>query len=266
MTLTPTPDGPPAATFSNTPPTGTPIQVHTPDGRNSQLHVDKDRVTVSSADPLLGHNGAAEGAAVLRDVANALARLGETDGLLRAVQLGDVGAMIGKNEIFVSSPAHPWSTRVKEALTGGDATMRITDGQAIHVDKSPMHHLGTQKATLGEVLNSPSTTFYVNESFRATLATKDGPVVADALPQNMTVTVREVTAEQQQTVPADVRIYRDAEWSRVDTPPRFGTSTSLNIVVTLNSTPPSTPGKPNGAAARIVLICPEDDNANGCGD
>ncbi len=34
----------------------------------------------------------------------------------------------------------------------------------------------------------------VNESFRATLATKDGPVVADALQQTMIVTVREVTA------------------------------------------------------------------------
>ncbi|MEU0881991.1 hypothetical protein ABZ345_25540 [Lentzea sp. NPDC005914] len=267
MTLTPTRDGPPEARFSNSPPTGTPIQVHTPDGKSSSLYVDKDHVTVSSADPLLGHNGAEEGAAMLREIASALAKPGEPDGLLRAVQFGDVGAMIGKNEIFLSPSGHQWSTRVREALDG-DTTMRITDGKAIHVDKSPLHRVSTGKATLGEVLNSPGTTFYLNESFRATLGTKDGPVVADALQQNMTVTVREVTAEKQQPVPADVRVYRNVEWSKVDTPPRIGVPTSLNIVITLNSGAPATtgPAKPNGPAARIVLICPEDDTANGCGD
>jgi hypothetical protein len=95
--------------------------------------------------------------------------------------------------------------------------------------------------------------------FRATLATKDGPVAADALRQDMTVTIREVTAEKLHRVPADVR---------VDTPPRIGVTTSLNIVITLNSNAPNTtsPAEPAGPAVRILLICPEDDTANGCGD
>ncbi|WP_112268776.1 hypothetical protein [Lentzea terrae] len=268
MTLTTTPDGPPTAQFSNTPPTGTPIQVRTPDGQSAPLYVDKNQVTVPSADPLLGHNGATEGAAMLRDIADVLARHGETDGLLQAVRLGDVGAMIGKQEIFLSPPGHQWSTKALEAING---TMRITDGKAIHVDKSPLRQVSKSKATLAEVLNSPNTTAYLNESFRATLGTKDGPVVADALQQDMTVTVREVTAEQhQQRIPADVLVHRNAEWSRADTPPRFGVSTSLNIVITLTSPVPTGaspgPAKPAGPAARILLICPEDDTANGCGD
>jgi hypothetical protein len=251
MTLTRNADGPPTARFGNTPPAGTPIQVHTPDGQSARLYVDKDQVTVSSADPLLGHNGAVEGAAMLRDIADTLAKHGETNGLLQAVRFGDVGAVIGKQEIFLSPPGHQWSTRVLEALDG-DTTMRITDGRAIHVDRPPLHHVGTRKATLGEVLDSPGTTLYVNESFRATLATKDGPVAADALQQDLTVTIREVTAEKLHPVPADVRVHRDAEWSRVDTPPRIGVPTS--------------PARPAGPAARILLICPEDDTANGCGD
>ncbi|NKE61948.1 hypothetical protein FXN61_36385 [Lentzea sp. PSKA42] len=267
MTLTATPDGPPIANFGNTPPTGTPIQVRTPDGQSSSLYVNKDQVTVASSDPLLGHNGAVEGAAMLRDIADVLAKHGETDGLLQAVRFGDVGAMVGKQEIFLSPPGHQWSTRVLETLNG-DTTMRITDGKAVHVDRSPLHRVNTQKLTLGEVLNSPGTTFYVNESFRATLPTKDGPVVADALNQDMTVTIREVTADRHQAVPADVRVHRDAEWSRVDAPPRIGVPTSLNIVITLDSGAPSStrPPTPKGPAARIVLICPEDDDAKGCGD
>jgi hypothetical protein len=267
MTLTATPDGPPTARFSNSKPTSTPIEVHRPDGQTSPLYVDKDQVTVFSSDPLLGHNGSVEGAAMLRDIADAIARLGETDGLLRAVRFGDVGAMVGKQEIFLSPPGHQWSTRVLEALNG-DTTMRITDGKAVHVDKSPLHQVKTQKMTLGEVLNSPSTTFYLNESLRATLPTKDGPVVADALDQGMTVTIRDVTADKRQTVPADVRVHRDAEWLRVDTPPRIGAPTSLNIVITLRSEAPggTSPAAPAGPAARIVLICPEGDDAKGCGD
>lgn len=264
MTLTATPDGPPVAEFGSTPPTGTPYQVRTPT-ESSTLYVDKNRVTVASADPLLGHNGATEGAAMLRDIADVLARHGETDGLLRAVRFGDVGAMIGKQEIFLSPPGQQWSTRVLEALDG-DTTMRITDGRAVHVDRSGLHRVNTQKLTLGEVLKSPNTTFYVNESFRSTLPTKDGPVVADALSQDMTVTIREVTADKKQVIPADVRVHRDAEWIRVDTPPRIGTPTSLNIVITLNSSAPPSPGPVAGPAARIVLICPEDDDAQGCGD
>lgn len=118
-----------------------------------------------------------------------------TAGLLQAVRFGNVGAMIGQHEIFLSPPGHQWSTRVLETL----------DGKAIHVDQSSLHRVSTRKLTMSEVLNSPSTTIHLNESFRATLSTKDGPVAADALNQDMTVTVREVTADQQQAVPADAR-------------------------------------------------------------
>ncbi|MCP2243675.1 hypothetical protein [Lentzea aerocolonigenes] len=266
MTLKPTRDGPPIAEFGNAPPTGTPIQVRTPDGRSSQLHVDGNQVTVATSDPLLGHNGEVEGAAMLSDIAHVLATRTETNGLLQAVRFGDIGAMIGRHEIFLSPPGHQWSTRVLEAL-GGKATMRVTDGKAIHVDQSSLHRVSTRKLTMSEVLNSPSTTIYLNESFRATLSTKDGPVAADALNQDMTVTVREVSADQQQAVPADVRVHRDAEWIRVDAPPRIGLPTSLNIVITLNSAAPSSsPATPNGPAARILLICHENDDARGCGD
>ncbi|MFI6097040.1 hypothetical protein ACIA8G_15870 [Lentzea sp. NPDC051213] len=267
MTIAAAPDGPPVVQFGNTPPSGSQYQVRTPDGRTSALYVHDGKATVASADPLLGHNGSVEGAAMLRDIADVLAKPGETDALLTAVRFGDVGAMIGKQEIFLSPPGHQWSTRVLEALNGETSvSMRITDGKAIHVDKSPLHRVSTQQLTLGEVLNSPGTTFYVNESFLASLPTKDGPVVADALPQNLTVTVREVTKENRQAVPADVQQHRGADWMRIDTAPRIGTPTGLNIVITLPSAPPSGTKSPANPAARIVLICPEDDGANGCGD
>jgi hypothetical protein len=96
-----------------------------------------------------------------------------------------------------------------------------------------------------------------------TLSTKDDQVAAGALDQDMTATVREVTADRQQAVPADVRVHRDAERVRVDAPLRTGLPTSLNVVITLNSGVPATP---DGPAARIVLICPENDGALGCGD
>ncbi|MEV6239832.1 hypothetical protein [Lentzea sp. NPDC051838] len=268
MTLKSTKDNAPTVSFSDTAPTGRLITVHTPEGRTSQLHVDNDQVTVPTNDPVVGHNGTDEAAAMLREIADAIATPGRTDGLLRAVKFGDVGAMIGDKDVYLSSSAQQWSTRVLEALNG-DTTMRITDGMAIHVDKSPLHHVSTNKAALKDVLNASNTTVYVNESFRATLGTKDGPVVADALQQDMTVTIREVTAEKLQEIPADVLVHRNAEWSRVDTPPRFGgVSTSLDIVITLNSSvpPSSSPATPKRPAARIVLICPEDDNATGCGD
>lgn len=92
---------------------------------------------------------------------------------------------------------------------GEDRGNQIRDwariGLAAHLARQPT---GPGRAlrhqdTLAEVLNSPDTTSYLNESFRATLGTKDGPVVADALQQNMTVTVREVTAEKRQRIPED---------------------------------------------------------------
>ncbi|MFS8096218.1 hypothetical protein LFM09_03675 [Lentzea alba] len=269
MTLTKHTDGPPTAAFSDTQPTGSKYEVHTPDGHRAPLYLDENRITVPTGDPLLGHNGATEGAAMLRDIADVLAKPGETDGLLNAVRFGDVGAMIGKQDIFLAPSGHQWSTRVLEALNGDPAaTMRITDGKAIHVDRSPLHRVNTQKQEMGELLNSPNTVFYVNESFAATLPTKDGPLAADALQQDITVTVREVTKENSQTVPADVQVHRNAEWLRVDTGPRTGTSTGLHIVITLqpSTTNTTSPASPRSPAARIVLICPENDDANGCGD
>lgn len=228
-----------------------------------------DRALALADGPVLGLNGTAEGAALLRDfprVAEAMRDAAQAkDGLLHGVRLGDDGvALAGADGVILAAASHPWAGRVQQA-TGASPTVprfRIEGTSIVHVDSSALtlRPGSTQRRTLDEVLSTASGEVYLRRSM---LTVENGTIVRDALPLDATVTVRAVTVADRPNPGAmastpDVRIHEGVEWWRVSVPGSTAGPTS---------TPTPTPG--NGAvpgtSGQILLVCPDtNDNLSGC--
>jgi len=270
------------------------ITVTTPDEKTAGLYRDGDRLLVPAGDPVVGVYGSAEGAALLRSFGaveaamRAAAQAG--DGLYRGVPLGpDAAALVGADKVVLAGNDHPWAERVLRAV-GFDSSslplIRLSGDRALHVDPSGLTPAGPPKRMdLADAL-AINAIPYLNEHFRSTLALGDGPIVADALPHDLKVRVREMTA----TVggggggviggyPPDIRSHDGADWQRIDDGgwipvPAFGqaTATVTSAAAVAGATTAAGPTTGNGTAAAsgtvaVLLICPDtDESLPGCGE
>jgi hypothetical protein len=120
---------------------------------------------------------------------------------------------------------------------------------------------------LGEVLDEQGTVL-VSESVRATMQAIDGPVVADALPRDLEVTVVEARIDDSATgatvsldtaAQPEVWAYRDADWWRVLGRPDVVPGDSPTIVP-LPPTTTTTPPSGDGGPVPVFLVCDRDDD------
>ncbi|HWO65432.1 MAG TPA: hypothetical protein VNO31_35895 [Umezawaea sp.] len=284
------PGQPAVATFKDGPPADAKtLRVTTRDGRSAKAYLVGDHGTVAADDPVVGFNGTAEGAAVLREmprivVASADAALAK-DGLWRGVRLGEDGAaLVNDTEVRLVSADDPWSAKVLGAMDADPARtllVRLKDDHAVVVDKDDLVAVPgtrTEVMDLGQALQTPDADLYLHEVFRASLSLDDGRIIADALPRDTKVTVRKAAVAKRTTATsssnADVRAGggtgRDAEWLRVNVPPRMS-STNTSAAATTSANPSARPGgtsaQTEGAGRLIVLICPgSGDVPVGCRD
>ncbi|MCS7478531.1 hypothetical protein ACFFQW_18195 [Umezawaea endophytica] len=278
-----TPDGPAVATFTDGPPADAKtVRVTVRDGRSADAYLVGDHVRADPSDPILGVNGLAEGAAVLREmprivIARADATLAE-DGLWRGVRLGEDGAaLVNDTEVRIVSGDDPWSAKVLRAIgTDPEQTVlvRLTSDRAVVVDKSDLAEVPGSRAEamdLGQALQTPDADLYLHESFRASLSLEDGRVIAGSLPRDTKVKVRRATAEKRTSVPyADVRagngMGRGAEWLRIPVSPRAVSGNTSQSPAPTPSAPPGGTAAPVAAGGLVLLICPETgDTLVGCG-
>jgi hypothetical protein len=237
------------------------VQVTTPDGRTGAISQLGDRAWAGYADPLLGFNGTAEGAALLRDfprVAEAMRNAADAkDGLLRGVRLGDDGvALASADSVVLAAADHPWANRVQQAISPDSSPQqallfRVEGGRLLQVDLSELtlRPGATQRRSLDEVLNTTSGDIYLHRSM---LTVENGAIVRDALPLEDNVIIRTADPPRSEGTVSqpDIRIHDGAEWWRVS-----GTGT------------PADPG--SGAipvpSGEVLLVCPDsDENTPGC--
>ncbi len=247
------------------------VRVTTPDGATATAIQIGDRALARPDDPILGFNGTAEGAALLKDfprVAEAMRNAAQAkDGLLHGVRLGDDGvALVGADRVFLAAADHPWAGRVQQA-TGASPSppvlrFRMEGNRVVHVDPSALtiRPGSTQRKNLDEVLNTASGDVYLRRSM---LTLDNGAIVRDALPRGDNVIVREFTVAGRPNPEAtastpDVRIHEGVEWWRVSGPGGPGGP---------GGTPTPIPG--SGAvpvpSGQILLVCPDtNENIPGC--
>ncbi|WIX92973.1 hypothetical protein [Amycolatopsis sp. DG1A-15b] len=233
------------------------VRVSSQDGKSAELSYSAGHVFVRADDPLLGLNGSVAGAALLRDfprVLEAMKRADDAgDGLMRAVDLGSDGvALIKPGEIQLLPATDAGAERVVHA-TGPDGSpppaVRIAGDRLEHVDTSPLTTAASRQVDLGQLLDEPGATVYLDEGFRATLSLADGPILAETLPRDTKVTVREAqldgTAQASAPVTApDVRVYECREWLLVS-------GMRGGSVVGAPTLPPSTSTSPTPATTSI---------------
>lgn len=280
--MTVTPGETAVLSFSDAPPPGSPVTVSMKDGPTGRVHPDSDRWTAATDDPVLGLGGPVEGAALLRDMPRVHAAMRDAagDGVPRAVVLGQDGvALVTPDGIQLLPTTDPWAARVLAAV-GPDPTLvpltRVIDDRLVHVVPDGLRDPAEPyTAPLSEVLTTADEVYFHNQ-FRADLSLSEGPLLADALPLDATVTVRPaLRAEQSRhrfhTQP-DARVDFGATWWRVDgrvVVNGGGQPTTTASAPPTTSTSPSA-GDTGGAvqdtpAARVLLVCPEDaDDLAGC--
>ncbi|MBE8516438.1 hypothetical protein ILP97_02725 [Amycolatopsis sp. H6(2020)] len=255
------------------------VRVSSQDGKSAELSWSDGHVFVRADDPLLGLNGSVEGAALLRGFPRVLdaMRLADEahDGLKRAVDLSSDGvALVGPGEIELLPADGAGAERVVRA-TGPDGSpppaVRIAGDRLEHVDTSPLTTSASRTAELGQVLGEPGADVYLHEDFRATLSLADGPILAETLPHETKVTVREaqLDATSEASAPStapDVRLYEGQEWWAVGGPRRgFVTGTAGQPPSTSTSATASAP--PTKGRREILLVCPVTDRPlAGCGN
>jgi hypothetical protein len=248
MKITPaTADSSAVAVMGAGPPSGaSPVRVTTMDGRTSTLYRDGDSVWVASDDPVLGHDGTEEGAALVRDfprvAAATRAAVEADDGLLRAVVLGGDGvALVGADGVRLVGAADRMAHEVlRVTRKNGSPVFAIVGDHLVSQKQVPLRPVpgSRQDRRLGDVLNGDETVL-IPDSLRATLP--DGPAVADALPRDREVTVVEADVPRGDltgdaaTWP-DVLLHGGEQWWRV-----LGGQ-----------------GGGSGGVSRVVMVCPED--------
>ena len=258
------------AAFGDTPPPGPAIPVTTRDGRSGAVHRDGDGWATPVDDPVLGLAADAEGAALLRDMPRVEAAMADArDGQARAVVLGPDAVALAKSDgVQLLPPDDPWAARVLAAV-GPDPkrvpVVQIVDDRLIHVAPESLADAGEPRSTtLGEALATDDAVYFHNQ-FRADLSRSEGPMPADALPLDATVTVREARAQDQWHTHPDGRTGYGATWWRVDG--RVLRATGDQVVTTTQPPPSSAPAPadPPAPSARVLLICPEDaEDLAGC--
>lgn len=195
---------------------------------------------------------------------------------MRAVDLGSDGvALIKPGEIQLLPATDTGAERVIRATGPGGSpapTVRIAGGRLEHVDAGPLTTSASRTSDLGQVLGEPDTDVYLHESFRATLSLADGPILAETLPHDTKVTVREAQLDgiSQASAPVtapDVRVYEGQEWRSVGGPGRrFVPGTAGRPPSTSTVAGPATTTAPLAEAHRkILLVCPVTDRPlTGC--
>ncbi|MEO7195187.1 MAG: hypothetical protein ABIZ05_10240 [Pseudonocardiaceae bacterium] len=246
------------------------VRVTTPDHQTGTILIGQgisltgDHVWARFDDPILGVNGTAEGAALLRDfprVDEAMRAAAQAnDGLLRGVRLGDDGvALAGANEVTLVAAGHEWAGRVLEAI-GTDPSpqlplFRITDGHLQYVDPGQLTRLPgpAQHTTLSEILNTGSGNVYVHRSM---LNFEHGSITSNPLPLDDKVIVHPFVpadhpnANNPSSRP-DVRLHDGAEWWRVS---GSGAGAGSGGAVPVVSGP-------------VYLVCPDNnEHRPGCDD
>lgn len=257
------------------------VPVVTPNGARATVSQLGDHVWAPADDPILGVDGTAEGAALLRnfhpvdDAMRAAAQAG--DGLLRAVRLGTDGedgvALVGVDGVTLAAADHPWADRVLRAITFDPSQQvplfQLDGGRALHADPSPLTVLpgSTRHTTFGEVPYSVGDSVYV---YRSLLVTPNGMIYADTVPRETKVTVREAVVEGRPSAaatatPPDIRLHEGGQWYRVTGFAPVSNSTT-------STTPTPAPANPSAGLApalsgRILLVCPDtNEKLPGCED
>jgi hypothetical protein len=244
------------------------VRVSTPDGRTSTVTQIGNQVWARADDPILGIDGSAEGAALLRDfprVAEAMRDATEAgDGLFRGVRLDDDGvALAGAEGVTLVAEDHPWAARVLQAF-GYDPSVpmplfRLEGTHVLHVDRSPLTVApgSERRMDLGEVWNTASGDIYLHRSM---LTLDNGVIVVDALRRDTKVRIREAVvanhaSAQSTATPPDIRIHGDAEWWRM-TGIGTGSGSTPSPSSTTNSISPDG-GLFSAPRAQILLVCPD---------
>jgi hypothetical protein len=254
------PAGPPGPDAASVP-------VSTPDGRSTAVRVAGNGPRVARDDPILGLDGTAEGAALLRDFPAVQAAMRTAaqagDGLARAVRLGYDGvAFAGADRVVVAPADHPWTEQallaIDPAHPGVAPLFRINGKEALSVDTGGLSLSGTaRRMSLGQFMDSadPSRAIYVDKDLRPLFVTDKGAIVPDALARKRQVVVREAssagTASPGAASQPDVRIHEGSEWFRVTGV--FGGSGGAGG--------PGSAGGPGGPGTvplsrQLVLVCP----------
>jgi hypothetical protein len=258
------PTGPPDTKYPT-------VRVDTPDGRASTITEVGNHVWARADDPIVGINGSADGAALLRDfprIAEAMRDATEAgDGLLRGVRLEDDGvALAGADGVTLAAEDHPWTARVLQAF-GYDPSVpmplfRREGTHVFHVDRSPLAVTpgSERRMDLGDVWGSARSEIYVHRSM---LTLENGPILMNALGRGTTVRVREAVianyANVHSAVPPDMHIHGDAEWWRIT---NIGAGSGGTSTPASTTNPVSLDGGSISAPwGHILLVCPDTANA-----
>jgi hypothetical protein len=208
-------------------------------GQSATLSEDGDGVAVPAADPVVGVNGSAEGAALLRDfpkIKQLLVAAGKVkDGKLRGAALGDDGVALAADDgtVFLAPLGSDVADRVLRALGPDLSGTAVFDVVKQHAgipdeieeeDAGPLTPGGAPLTMfLGSVFQARgATAIYFSPSLRAALHLANGPIVPEALPPTLKVSVLPVSAghdakSESSTAQADVRVYDGEQWRLADT-------------------------------------------------
>ncbi|WP_447002758.1 hypothetical protein ACRAKI_23955 [Saccharothrix isguenensis] len=254
------------------------VTVTTRSGRTSTLHVVDGHVRHPADDPVLG---TVEGMALTAEFPRVLHARNEAvaanDGLYRPVALGDAVALVGATEIRLLGVGDAWSFRVRGALHGDGARtilVRLDGDRLLLVDRGPLDVGQRKDLTYGEVLDQQKSDPYLHEHFRESMSAEDGRIVTASIPRDTKVRVREAVVVGKPVLDAstrpDARTHAGAEWFRVG-PPRGATRVDVGTNATVTGSPAPTAttaadgSTPAGAAATVLLVCPDtDDEPAGC--
>ncbi|MGH3669797.1 MAG: hypothetical protein ACRDSH_04070 [Pseudonocardiaceae bacterium] len=252
-----------------------PVRVNTPEGRDTTLYQIGDHAVVRLDDPILGFNGTAEGAALLRDyprVAQAMRDAGQAkDRLVRGVSLdGDGVALADVDGVTLAAADHSWADRVLAAIAYDPSRQvplfRKDGGHLLHLDPSPLTVApgSTRRTTLGEARDTAGSELYLNRSM---LVVEKGVIIADALPRDTKVTVRSAVvadrpSAERTAIPPDIRTYGGGEWWR---PPQTIAGSGGSPPPSTTPNPPGSGGVGSAPGGQILLVCPDsNDKPPGC--
>jgi hypothetical protein len=282
--LPPSGGNPALAAFVGPPDRSDPtVTVKTLSGQTALLSVTGAGVVVPAGDPVLGVDGTAEGAALLRDFPKIQQLLQAAakakDGKLRAAALDDDGVALvaGDGTVILAPSGSDIADTVLRALgpdLNGTAAFDIVKEhlgipEEIEQDDAGALAPGGSPITmfLGSVLHMPGAdAVYFSPSLRTALHLADGPIVPEALPATFKVTVVPVPVghdprSESMTAQPDIRTYEGAQWRLVSTAglihatgpsgcPPFGGATPVGIPAGGGQPPSSSPSSssPNTAS------------------
>lgn len=269
------PDHDAQVTPANTPPGpgDSQVQVTVPGGGVTRVYLHDGHLLVRDNDPVLGLNGPADGAAMLRDFSRIQTAITEAvqakDEYLRGIDLeGDGVALAGADTVTLLSPNDPWAARVEEAISSQASPMPLFSVQgkqllpASDLALTPAPGMQASRMSLGEAMALPGPKYLHMAGFRSSLLYEDGPVISSTLPLSTQVTVLKYVAHQAPHLQPDILSYRGAHWVRLTAKPSSGSTPTPAPT----PSPGSTPGTAPGSGTPVTLVCPADSsNLPGCG-